>query len=98
MGPGVANLITMAQACDPSLTRDSFIGLRYGDLKKRVTEAVLARLEPIQRKYAEITADPAYIDSVLTEGRGPCRSNRRGHRPQNESRDGSLRVALSQRG
>lgn len=69
MGPGVANLITIAQACDPTLTRESFSGLRYGDLKKRVTEAVLTRLEPIQRKYAEITADPAYIDTVLAEGR-----------------------------
>jgi tryptophanyl-tRNA synthetase len=69
MGPGVANLITIAQACDSSLARDSFVGLRYGDLKKRVTEAVLSRLEPIQQKYREITAERAYIDSVLAEGR-----------------------------
>jgi tryptophanyl-tRNA synthetase len=42
--------------------------LRYGDFKKRVTEAVVSRLEPIQRKYREITEDASYIDSVLREG------------------------------
>lgn len=69
MGPGVANLITIARACDPTLSQESFAGLRYGDLKKRVSEAVLARLAPIQKRYAEITADPAYIDEVLAQGR-----------------------------
>jgi tryptophanyl-tRNA synthetase len=44
-------------------------GLRYGDFKKRVAEAVVARLEPIQKKYREITADPGYIESVIQEGR-----------------------------
>jgi tryptophanyl-tRNA synthetase len=33
-----------------------------------VAEAVVSRLEPIQRKYREITADRGYIDSVLLEG------------------------------
>jgi tryptophanyl-tRNA synthetase len=68
MGPGVANLFTIAQACDPSVTKNSVAGLRYGDFKKLVAEAVISRLEPIQRKYREITADSRYIDSVLLEG------------------------------
>jgi tryptophanyl-tRNA synthetase len=68
MGPGVANLFTIAQACDPSVTKNLVGGLRYGDFKKLVAEAVISRLEPIQRKYREITADSRYIDSVLLEG------------------------------
>lgn len=69
MGPGIANLLTIAQACDPSFTKESVNGLRYGDFKKRVTEAVIARLEPIQIRYREVTADPAYIDGILTRGK-----------------------------
>ena len=69
MGAGVANLLTIAQACDPSVTRESVSGMRYGDFKKRVAEVVIARLEPIQQRYHEITADPAYIDSILEQGR-----------------------------
>jgi tryptophanyl-tRNA synthetase len=68
MGAGVANLFTIAQACDDSITLESVAGLRYGDFKKRVAEAVVSRLEPIQRKYSEITSDPAYIDAVLQRG------------------------------
>jgi tryptophanyl-tRNA synthetase len=68
MGPGVANLLTIARACDPSVAKSAVAGMRYGDFKKLVAEAVLARLEPIQQKYREITADAGYIDSVLVEG------------------------------
>ena len=69
MGPGIVNLLSIAQACDSSITKETISGLRYGDFKKRVAEAVIARLEPIQRRYREVTADPAYIDSVLKQGR-----------------------------
>ena len=69
MGAGVENLLIIAQACDPSVTRESVSGMRYGDFKKRVAEVVIARLEPIQRRYREIAADPAYIDSILGQGR-----------------------------
>jgi tryptophanyl-tRNA synthetase len=69
MGPGVANLLTIGEACDPSLTKGAVAGMRYGDFKKRVAEAVITRLEPIQRRYAEITSDPGFIDAVLRHGR-----------------------------
>ncbi len=69
MGPGIANLLTIAQACDSSINKDTVAGMRYGDFKKRVAEAVVARLEPIQKKYREITAEPSYIESVLAQGR-----------------------------
>jgi tryptophanyl-tRNA synthetase len=69
MGPGIQNLLTIGEACDASITKDSVAGMRYGDFKKRVAEAVIGRLEPIQRRYREITADPSYLDSVLKRGR-----------------------------
>jgi tryptophanyl-tRNA synthetase len=69
MGPGIANLLTIAQACDPSVTKNSVAGMRYGDFKKLVAGAVIARLEPIQQRYREVTADPSYIESVLNDGK-----------------------------
>jgi tryptophanyl-tRNA synthetase len=69
MGPGIANLLAIGEACDASLNKASVSGMRYGDFKKRVAEAVVARLEPIQEKYREVTADPGYIESVVREGR-----------------------------
>jgi tryptophanyl-tRNA synthetase len=69
MGAGVANLLTMAQACDPTVTKQTVAGMRYGDFKKLVASAVIARLEPIQRRYREVISDPAYLEFILTRGR-----------------------------
>ena len=69
MGAGIGNLFTIGHACDPSVTKESVAGLRYGDFKKRIASAVIARLEPIQQRYREITADASYIDTVLGRGR-----------------------------
>lgn len=69
MSPGIANLLTIAQACDPSFTPQLAAGMRYGEFKKRVAEAVIAQLEPIQQRYREITADALYLDRVLQQGR-----------------------------
>jgi tryptophanyl-tRNA synthetase len=71
MGPGVANLLNIFQAFSESTTdqmRAHFTGLRYGDLKKQVADMVVSKLEPIQQRYGEITADPAWLDSVLQRG------------------------------
>jgi tryptophanyl-tRNA synthetase len=68
MGAGIANLLAIGEACDPSISLASVAGMRYGDFKKRVAEAVIARLEPVQQKYREVTADPSYIEGVLKEG------------------------------
>jgi tryptophanyl-tRNA synthetase len=71
MGPGVTNLLSIYQAfsgCSDDEMRGQFSGVRYGDLKKRVAEMTIAKLEPIQRRYREITADSGYLDQVLREG------------------------------
>jgi len=68
LGAGVANLLAIYQAfteCSDDQVKVEFAGLRYGDLKKKVAAAVVAALEPIQSRYREITADPAYLDTVL---------------------------------
>src|SRR3982751_5762667 len=63
MGPGIANLLSIAQACDPSFTKESAAGMRYGDFKKRVAEILISRLEPIQERYRRVIAEPGYVDS-----------------------------------
>ena len=71
MGPGVRNLLAIFQAfsghTDDQMKRE-FTGLRYGDFKKKVAEMVVDSLAPIQRRYAEITADHAYLDGILNAG------------------------------
>ncbi len=71
LGPGVANLLNIYQAFS-EWTDDQmqahFEGLRYGDLKKQVSEMVIAHLEPFQQRYREITAEPGYVAGVLRAG------------------------------
>ena len=69
MSPGIANLLAIGQSCDASITKESVSGMRYGDFKKHIAEAVITRLEPIQKRFREITAEAGYIDHVLATGR-----------------------------
>ena len=65
------NLLTIFQAFTESSAdqmRAHFAGMRYGDLKKHVAEAVIAALEPIQKRYREIMAETGYVARVLDEG------------------------------
>jgi tryptophanyl-tRNA synthetase len=70
-GPGVLNLLSIYQAfsgdADEEIKRQ-FAGIRYGDLKKRVAEMVVAHLEPFQARFREIISDPGYLAGVLREG------------------------------
>ncbi len=71
LGDGVANLLTIFQAFaewPADRMRAHFDGIRYGDLKKQVADQVVAGLEPLQKRYAEYTADPGYIDGILRQG------------------------------
>ncbi len=69
-GPGVLNLLSIHQAftgwTDDQM-KQHFEGMRYGDLKKTVAEAVVAGLEPLQARYREIMAEPGYLHGVLRE-------------------------------
>ena len=70
-GPGVLNLLTIYQALAGVTDEDirkEFTGLRYGDLKKRVADMVIAHIEPFQQRYRQITSEPGYLEGVLREG------------------------------
>lgn len=70
LGAGVLNLMTIHQAFSgwtDEQMRAHFHGMRYGDLKKTVAEAVVAGLEPVQKRYREIRREPGYLEGVLRE-------------------------------
>jgi tryptophanyl-tRNA synthetase len=72
--PGVSNLLEILAACTGRPVAEAAGGAAtYGQLKKQVTEAVLAVLEPLQCRYAELTADPSYVDEVYAAGAERCR-------------------------
>jgi tryptophanyl-tRNA synthetase len=67
--PGVSNLLAVLAACGGSAE-----GLTtYGALKAAVTDAVVATLEPVQARYAELAADPAHVEAVFAAGAERCR-------------------------
>lgn len=67
--PGVTNLLEILAACGG--TADGIT--TYGALKKAVTDAVVAQLEPLQKAYADLAADPAYVADVYAAGAERCR-------------------------
>jgi len=69
LGAGVRNLITIYHAFAGGSWEEAvshFDGRGYGALKTGVAEAVIAGLEPIQRRYAEIRGDEAALVAMLT--------------------------------
>jgi tryptophanyl-tRNA synthetase len=73
--PGVSNLLDILATCAGCSIEDAVDQApAYGALKKQVTEAVLGVLEPLQRRYAELAADPEYVDAVFADGEERCRT------------------------
>lgn len=69
--PGISNLLDLYAAATKSTLGEAashFDGQRYGDLKVAVADAVVAMLEPVQARYAELSADPAEVDRILAHG------------------------------
>jgi tryptophanyl-tRNA synthetase len=70
-GPGVLNLLSIYQAFAGATDDDiknEFTGLRYGDLKKRVADMVIAHLGPFQERYRQIVSEPGYLEGILRAG------------------------------
>ena len=67
--PGVTNLLDILEACGGSADGID----TYGALKRAVTDAVVATLEPIQKRYADLTADPVHVTEVFAAGAARCR-------------------------
>ena len=69
--PAIYNLLTIYEVLGGE-TREQieaeFAGKGYKEFKAALADRVVATLEPIQQRYAEITADPAHLDRLLAEG------------------------------
>jgi tryptophanyl-tRNA synthetase len=67
--PGVANLLTILAACTGSTPAAAAAQLdTYRELKEAVTATVIAVLGPLQRRYADICADPAAVLAIVGDG------------------------------
>jgi tryptophanyl-tRNA synthetase len=69
--PGVTNLIdimSVAAGREPEDIEREYEGQGYGRFKADVAEAVVALLEPIQRRYRELRADQGELERLLAQG------------------------------
>ena len=69
--PEATNLLTIYQAVTGKGKEEiaaEVAEMRWGDFKPVLAEAVVAHLEPIQDRYHEIMADPAFLNDVLKAG------------------------------
>lgn len=68
---GINNLMTIYSAVtgkEFDAIESEFAGKGYGDFKIAVGEAVVAELEPVQKKFKEYMADKAYLQEQWTKG------------------------------
>lgn len=68
---GINNLMTIYSAVTGKTfdaIETEFAGKGYGDFKTAVGEAVVAELEPVQKKYKELMADKAYLEQQWKKG------------------------------
>lgn len=69
--PGVTNLLDILEACAGP---EAAAGITtYGALKRAVTDAIVAELEPLQKAYAELAADLTHVHNVYAAGEERCR-------------------------
>lgn len=74
--PGIFNLLTIYQTFtgeDSAEIENRFEGKGYGDFKKALAGVVVDGLDPLQKRYRELTADPTHIDSILLAGAAKAR-------------------------
>ena len=74
--PGVTNLIdlmTVATGESAETIEARYDGGGYGPFKLDVAEAIVALLEPIQERYAELRGDPGELTRLLALGAGKAR-------------------------
>lgn len=71
---GVANLLTFVELFQGEEKRKKYeslyisSGIRYGELKKSLAEAIYKELEPIQARRLELEAKPEYVEQVIEDG------------------------------
>ncbi len=68
--PGIRNLIDIYCAMTgktPGETEKEFEGKGYGQFKEAVGESVVAQLRPLQERFAQVSADKAYLSGIIKE-------------------------------
>ena len=71
---GVANLLKFVELFEGVHRRKEYeaqyvgSGIRYGDLKQELAEAIDKELMPIREKRKELEGNPEYVDRVIKEG------------------------------
>ncbi|GAY18893.1 tryptophan--tRNA ligase [Mycobacterium sp. shizuoka-1] len=74
--PGVSNLLSI-QSAVTGVAVDALVagyqGRGYGDLKKDTADAVVEYVTPLQRRVAELLADPAELQAILAAGAARAR-------------------------
>jgi len=66
--PGIKNLIDIYAAATKKTASEieaEFASSGYGDFKLAVAEEVIKMLRPIQERFADLSKDKAYIDSII---------------------------------
>ena len=66
--PGIYNLINIYSVCTgktPEEVEKEFDGKGYGDFKSAVGEAVVGVLKPLQDRFADLSKNKDYIDSII---------------------------------
>ncbi|MDO8269249.1 MAG: tryptophan--tRNA ligase, partial [Candidatus Levybacteria bacterium] len=71
---GVKTLFEFVELFEGRARRDTFEskykseGVRYGEIKLELSEAIYEELRPIQEKRRELENNPEYVDKVIREG------------------------------
>jgi tryptophanyl-tRNA synthetase len=73
---GISNLLELYSAATGTTIAEAereFEGAQYGAFKTAVAEAVVALLEPIQARHADVVDDPGEVERILAAGADKAR-------------------------
>jgi tryptophanyl-tRNA synthetase len=71
---GVKNLFEFVELFEGKEKRDAYEtqykgeGVRYGDIKRELAEAIFEELAPIQERRKQLEANPEFVNKVIEEG------------------------------
>ena len=75
--PEATNLLNIYLAVQPGRTKDDILeevkDMSWGEFKPLLADAVVAHLEPIQKRYYEVREDEEYLNKVLRDGANEAR-------------------------
>jgi tryptophanyl-tRNA synthetase len=80
ISPGVASLLQFVELFQGAERRTAYeaaytsTGVRYGDLKKELAQAILTELQPLQERRRELEADPQRVDAIIADGAARART------------------------